>query len=71
MAEGDPRICGCVIDIDIPSRKAVSIESFIYPPFPNTAQMLAEQLAAEAEAKAKAEAAKTQEAQEQPESAKQ
>ena len=68
MAEGDPRICGCVIDIDIPARKAVSIESFIYPPFPNTAQMLAEQLAAEAEAKAKAEAAK---AQEQPESAKQ
>lgn len=65
MAEGDSRICACVIDIDIASRKAVSIEPFIYPPFPNTAQKLAELMAKEdearrivAEQKAEAEAAK-------------
>ena len=47
MADGDPRICACVIDIDTKERKAVSIEPFIYPPFPNTAQKLADTLAAE------------------------
>ncbi len=58
MAEGDSRICACVIDIDVATRKAVSIEPFIYPPFPNTAQKLAEQMALEAELKSQAEAAK-------------
>ena len=50
MADGDPRICACVIDIDAKARKAVSIEPFIYPPFPNTAQKLAEALAADSAA---------------------
>ncbi len=35
VAEGEDRICGCIIDIDVPAKRAVSIESFIYPPMKN------------------------------------
>lgn len=60
MAEGDPRICAVSIEIDEKSRRAVSIEPFIYPPFPNTAQKLAELMAAEEAAKKAAEERKQQ-----------
>lgn len=60
MAEGDPRICAVSIEIDEKSRRAVSIEPFIYPPFPNTAQRLAELMAAEEAAKKAAEERKPQ-----------
>ena len=60
MAEGDPRICAASIEIDEKSRRAVSIEPFIYPPFPNTAQRLAELMAAEEAAKKAAEERKPQ-----------
>jgi len=35
MAEGDERICGCIIDYDETEKHANSIETFIYPPFNN------------------------------------
>lgn len=39
MAEGDNRICAVLIDIDTQTKRAVNIEPFIYPPFPNTAEL--------------------------------
>ena len=33
VAEGDDRICACIIDIDVKARKSVRIEPFIYPAF--------------------------------------
>ena len=35
MAEGDDRICGCIIDFDDSARRAKSIVPLIYPPFKN------------------------------------
>ena len=35
MAEGDDRICGCIIDFDDSVRRAKSIVPLIYPPFKN------------------------------------
>lgn len=39
VAEGDDRICACIVDIDPVSKRATRIEPFIYPPFPNTAEL--------------------------------
>ena len=39
MAEGDERICGCIIDIDPASKRAVYIEPRIEPPFFNGASL--------------------------------
>lgn len=33
VAEKDPRICGCIVEIDDASKKPVSIEQFIFPKF--------------------------------------
>ena len=33
VAEGEPRMCGCIVEIDDATKKAVSIESFIFPKF--------------------------------------
>lgn len=66
MAEGDPRICAVSIEIDEKSRKAVSIEPFVYPPFPNTAQKLAELMAAEEAAKKASEGGASQAGAERP-----
>ena len=33
VAEGDVRICGCIVDVDEAQKKAVSISGFIYPRF--------------------------------------
>ncbi len=33
IAEKDPRICACIVEIDDETKKSVSIESFIYPKF--------------------------------------
>ncbi len=49
MAEGDDRICAVVIDIDLETKRSTNIEPFIYPPFPNTAELWAEMKKAEEE----------------------
>ena len=41
MASGDDRICAVTIDIDAESKRATSIEPFIFPPFPNNAELWA------------------------------
>ncbi len=41
MAAGDERLCACVIDIDVPTKRATFIEPFITPPFLNTAELWA------------------------------
>ena len=65
MANGDNRICAVVIDIDCQTKRATNIEPFIYPPFPNTAELWAEARKAEAEeAKAQAEAKEKSESEE-------
>ncbi len=57
MAEGDNRICGCMIEIDNISKRAVSIEPYVWPQFPNTLSALEKSLAEE-ESMRKAEAEK-------------
>ncbi len=47
VAEGDDRICGVIIDIDVETKQATKIESFIYPPFLNSAELWAKQREAE------------------------
>lgn len=39
MAEGDNRLCGCLIEIDENTKRATRVEPYIYPPFPNTAAL--------------------------------
>jgi len=39
MAEGDDRICACLVEIDTKAKRAVLIEPFIHPPMPNTAAL--------------------------------
>ena len=36
MAEGDNRLCGCLIEIDEKNKRATRVEPYIYPAFPNT-----------------------------------
>ncbi len=36
MAEGDNRLCGCLIEIDEKTKRATRVEPYIYPAFPNT-----------------------------------
>ncbi len=52
MAEGDDRICAVLIDIDVETKRATKIEPFIYPRFPNSAELWQAMKDAE-EAKAK------------------
>lgn len=39
VAEGDDRICATIIDIDTGTKRSTYIVPYIYPPFPNTAEM--------------------------------
>ena len=39
VAEGDDRICATIIDIDTGTKRSTYIAPYIYPPFPNTAEM--------------------------------
>lgn len=58
MAEGDDRICAVIIDIDTEKKRAVFVEPFIYPPFPNSAELWQKAKEAEAAERAAKEAAK-------------
>ncbi len=33
IAENDPKICACIVEFDLPSKKAIKISSYIYPAF--------------------------------------
>lgn len=59
MAEGDDRICAVIIDIDTEKKRAVFVEPFIYPPFPNSAELWQKAKEAEAAERAAKEAAKS------------
>ncbi len=55
MASYDARICGAVVDFDVESRFANSVEVFVWPPFNSTAQMRQEETARQEEKKAQSE----------------